>query len=301
MSNLIQSGPANKLLGTAGLGEQTVLLLAEHKPEHIIFTGRSLSRAEGLTAALQSKFPSVRSSFISLDLASLASVQAGAKAVLSLTTRLDILICNAGIMAVPPALTIDGYELQFGTNHLGHALLTKLLLPTMISTAKLPGTDIRVVFLSSEAFQGHPVGGIIFSDLKTTQDYKIMGRWARYGQSKLANILYASELARKYSDSGVTFLSIHPGVFNTGLIKDLPWPQRAFIWVGNAGRVKDEKVQGQGAWNTCWAATGPKSDVVNGSFYYPVGVKGKKWRDNENEVLAGNLWDWTEKELEKWY
>jgi NAD(P)-dependent dehydrogenase (short-subunit alcohol dehydrogenase family) len=203
-------------------------------------------------------------------------------------------------MGLPPALTADGYELQFGTNHVGHALLTKILLPTMLSTAKLPDTDVRVVFLSSKGFQGHPVGGIIFKDLKTTQDYRFMGRWARYGQSKLANILYASELARKYPESGITFLSIHPGVFNTGLIKHLPWAQRAFIWVGNAGQVKDEKVEGEGAWNTCWAATGKKEGVVNGGFYFPVGVKGEKWRENENEELAGELYEWTEKELEKW-
>lgn len=170
----------------------------------------------------------------------------------------------------------------------------------MLSTAKLPDTDVRVVFLSSEGFQGHPIGGIIFKDLKTTQDYKFMGRWARYGQSKLANILYASELARQYPDSGITFLSIHPGVFNTGLIKDLPWGQRAFIWVGNAGRVRDEKVEGEGAWNTCWAATGKKEGVVNGGFYMPVGIKANKKRDNENEKLAGELYEWTEKELSKW-
>lgn len=79
-------------------------------------------------------------------------------------------------MATPPGLTKDGYEIQFGTNHVGHALLIKLLLPTMIETAKLPGADVRVISLSSEGAAGHPSGGIIFKDLKTTQsNLRILG------------------------------------------------------------------------------------------------------------------------------
>jgi NAD(P)-dependent dehydrogenase (short-subunit alcohol dehydrogenase family) len=293
-------------LGTAGLGTQAILLFAAHSPAHIYFTGRSTSKANGVIADVKSKFPSVSITFIELDLTSLASVKAGAKMFLASNTRLDKLICNAGVMALPPGLTKDGYELQFGTNHISHALLVKLLLPTLTESAKLPGTDVRVVFLSSEGYGGHPIGGIIFKDLKTTQSFAVLGPWQRYGQSKLANVLYPAELARRYKDSRITFMSIHPGIFNTGLIKDLPLGQRMFVRVSTSvkGGPKEEAKGGQGAWNTCWAATGKKSsdgkDVVNGAFYYPVGKPIKLMRDGGNTELAGKLYEWTEKELAGW-
>lgn len=178
----------------------------------------------------------------------------------------------------------------------------KLLLPTLLSTAAEPNADVRAVFVASLAFSGHPLGGIIFKDLKTKQDNFLPGTgpWQRYGQSKLANILYAAEMARRYGDKGITAVSIHPGTFNTGLISSLGLANRAMIWITNVGNVKDEAKDGEGSWNSCWAATSAKDKITNGAFYVPVGVKGKKLRDNQNEKLAGELWEWTEKELEPW-
>ena len=276
--------------------------LAAHSPSQIFFTGRDQTRASALVDRLKTEHPDVPITFIEMDLASLSSVQAGAKKVLSLTKRLDILVLNAGIMALPPGLTKDGYELQFGTNHLGHALLTKLLLPLLLETAQRPDADVRIVSLSSLAFSGHPLGGIVFKDLKTKQDNILLGGpWQRYGQSKLANILFAAELARRYGDKGILSVSIHPGTYNTGLISGLGWANRALIWVSNAGNVRDEKREGEGTWNTCWVATGERKGIENGAFYVlPVGTKGKKLRENSNEKLAGELWEWTEKELEGW-
>ena len=242
-----------------------------------------------------------------MDLASLATVKAGVQTFLSTFSpggkpRLDILICNAGVMALPPGVTTDGYEIQFGTNHVGHALLVKLLLPTLLSTAALPNADVRVILVASLAFSGHPRGGIVFKDLKTKQDTFLLGTgaWQRYGQSKLANILYAAEMARRYGDKGITAVSIHPGTFNTGLITSLGLANRAMIWITNVGNIKDEAKEGEGSWNSCWAATSKREGIVNGGFYVPVGVKGKKLRENANEKLAGELWEWTEKELESW-
>jgi NAD(P)-dependent dehydrogenase (short-subunit alcohol dehydrogenase family) len=167
--------------------------------------------------------------FLETDHASLASVRSSAHTFLSAATRLDLLILNAGIMAVPPALTPDGYEVQFGVNHLSHALLVKLLLPTLRSTAQQPGSDVRVVAVASLAFSGHPSGGIRFDTLQTPQAWWLGGAWQRYGQAKLANILYAAELARRhpYAESKITFLSIHPGTFNTHLITSLGVVNRA--------------------------------------------------------------------------
>lgn len=250
------------------------------------------------------KRPSVNVTFLELDLASLSSVHSATNKFLATISRLDKLICNAGVCAVPAGLTKDGYENQFGTNHMGHALLVKLLLPTMIQTAKLPGTDVRVVFLSSDGAGAHPPGGIIFKDLKTPQSFTFAGPWLRYGQSKLANVLFAAELARKYKDSGLMFLSINPGVYKTEMVTNASFLNKAFIYGINFGRLQDPKKEGEGAWNTCWAATAKKTaqgmDIVNGEYYNPVGEPGKKTRDMGNDKLARELWEWTEKELENW-
>lgn len=111
-------------------------------------------------------------------------------------------------MAIAAGTTQDGYENQFGTNHVAHALLVKKLLPALQQTAKETG-DARIVFLTSLGFAIMPSGGIVFKDLKSPQSLLISGPWLRYGQSKLANIVYASELAKRYPD--VTTVAIHPG------------------------------------------------------------------------------------------
>lgn len=111
-------------------------------------------------------------------------------------------------MNVPPALTPEGYEVHFAVNHIAHALLIKLLLPTLLRTAETPNSDVRIVSLTSQAFSMHPGGGIVFKDLRTTQGSGLM-KSLRYGQSKLANILYAAELARRYG-STITAVCISP-------------------------------------------------------------------------------------------
>lgn len=106
---------------------------------------------------------------------------------------------------------------------------------------------MRIVSLSSEAARAHPIGGIVFRDLKTTQSknaFWLAASWQRYGQSKLANVLYASELARRYGEQGILAVSIHPGVFHTGLVENLSLASRVFVWVGTAGQVKDAKKGG---------------------------------------------------------
>ena len=196
-------------------------------------------------------------------------------------------------MALPPGLTKDGYEVQFGINHLGHALLIKLLLPTILQTAEDHDSDVRIIILTSVGFRGHPSGGITFKDLRTTQDTGVAAPWIRYGQSKLANILYAAELARRYPR--ITSLSVHPGVVKTGLVENLSLANRALIHITNIGRIKTVQ---EAALNQLWAATGDKAKIANGGFYEPVGVPSKKHdKQSKSEELAKQLWEWTEKEL----
>lgn len=210
----------------------------------------------------------------------------------SKSQRLDILICNAGIMAVPAAVTKDGYEIQFGTNHLGHALLIKHLLPVMLKTAELYG-DARIVSLTSLGYQVAPSGGIIFETLKTKQEFALFGRWSRYGQSKLANILYAGELAMRYPTISVA--AVHPGVIKTDLVNSLGFADRMLVAVTNIGNILTPE---QGVQNQLWAATVNKDLLQSGAYYEPVGQLGKPNKYSQDKNLAGELWSWTQKQLE---
>ncbi|KAI9855080.1 MAG: hypothetical protein M1813_000564 [Trichoglossum hirsutum] len=279
--------------GTAGIGRETIIALAKHRPEHIYFTGRDAERAAAVIDDIKTTTPAANLTFLRCDLASLSSVSQAARDFISKSQRLDTLICNAGIMFVPPGLTADGYEIQFGTNHLGHALLTKLLLPTLLrTTADQPNADVRVVSVSSTAHAAHPLGGIRFPDLKTPQDKGVFGDWTRYGQSKLANTLYAAELARRHPS--ITSVAVHPGIVRTSLIDNLSLRDKAMIYVGHMFKVVSPA---EGAWNQLWAATAPRDEVKSGTYYMPVGAKGMLLRDTGNGELAGRLWDWTQEEL----
>src|SRR5262249_20169093 len=131
--------------GTSGLGKESLLALAKHDPGHLYFTGRNEKSAGIVISEIQSIAPNVPTTFLKCDLADLSSLKPCAQKFLASESRLDILMCNAGIMAVPAGTTKDGYEIQFGTNHLGHAALIKLLLPTLLSTAEQPESDVRIV------------------------------------------------------------------------------------------------------------------------------------------------------------
>jgi NAD(P)-dependent dehydrogenase (short-subunit alcohol dehydrogenase family) len=137
--------------------------------------------------------PSASVSFLKLDLSSFESIHTAARKFAGESQRLDILMNNAGVMALDPGLSEEGYEIQFGINHVGHALLTKLLMPVLLKTAEGPNSDVRVLFLTSAGHMLAPSAGIIFKDLKTTQPtITSQASWGRYGQSKLA----------KYGESG---------------------------------------------------------------------------------------------------
>jgi NAD(P)-dependent dehydrogenase (short-subunit alcohol dehydrogenase family) len=203
-------------------------------------------------------------------------------------------MCNAGIMAQGPGLTKDGYEIQFGTNHLGHALLIRRLLPLLENTAR-EGGDARIIILTSQGFLLHPSGGIVFDDLRTMQECLFPGPWRRYGQSKLANLLYARELARRYP--GILSVAVHPGVVATDLVGSQGLLNKAVIYTTNFGKLLRPE---EGAHNQCWAATVARSGIENGMYYEPVGEKKGERLDKtaKDDVLAGKLWDWTEKALD---
>ncbi|ORX92059.1 dehydrogenase with different specificitie [Clohesyomyces aquaticus] len=285
---------SNKVLlitgGTAGLGTETILQLSKHNPARILFTGRNTTAAENVIKSIRATNTKAELKFIQCDFSSLQSVYSAAKGILDGNTRLDILICNAGIMAMPKGLTADGYEIQFGVNHLAHALLIKTLLPLLLSTSTLADADVRIV--STTSLGAGFASTISFDKLRTEHDMSILGPWRRYGESKLANILYVQQLAKRYPV--ITSTAVHPGVIYTGLVDGLSTGNRWFVYATTVGSSVTLE---EGAKNQVWAATGRKGDVVSGRFYEPVGKVGRVFKGVKVVGLAGRLWEWTEGEL----
>lgn len=283
----------NSVQGTNGLGRQAILDLIPHSPKHIYFTGRNAKAAKAVTVQMKAIAPSVGLTFIECDQSSLVSVHKAGKEFLSKSFRLDVLICCAGIMATPPALTKDGYEEHFGVNHLAHGLLTKLLLPVLEETVKNNG-EARIVFVTSAGYMYSFPGGIVFSQLKTTQDFGDMSKWTRYGQSKLANVLYAAEIARRYPN--ILSVSVHPGATKTDLINRLSPDDITLV---NQANEKIYEVY-EGAYGICWCATAEKNEVKNGEVYWPVHELGQHTKETKDLELAKQLWEWTQEQIKEY-
>ncbi|KXT17560.1 hypothetical protein AC579_6179 [Pseudocercospora musae] len=289
--------------GTAGLGSNAIKEFAKHSPDHIVFTGRNQKAADALIENVSKDYASVQLTFVKCDISSFESVREVAKTFKLRFDKLHILMLNAGIMAKPPGLSKDGYEIQFATNFLGQAFLMKLLMPMLESTAAEPDADVRIIQLSSIAYSTAPSKGIELATLKTDQEglggFNPLGlghRWARYGQSKLAQLLYAKELAKHHPS--ITSVAVHPGViYGTNLFEGLA------TWTGAAvnliSRVRGLRVPlEQGHWNQVWAATCPKDQLKNGAYYEPFcRLTEPSTKPANDDHLAKQLWEWTEKEL----
>jgi NAD(P)-dependent dehydrogenase (short-subunit alcohol dehydrogenase family) len=190
-------------------------------------------------------------------------------------------------MATPLATSSEGYEAQFATNYIGHALLTRSVLPILLETAKDPAADVRVISVSSIGHILAPNGGIILEHDKLMKQRP----FRLYGQAKLANILFAKELAKRYPQ--FTSVAVHPGTIMT----DLYGPQnKSNLIVGALMSYIAPFFFGDvefGPLNQLWATTVPKNEIMSGGYYMPVG-KSIYARD---ETLSGKLWDWTESEF----
>ena len=193
----------------SGIGFETARVLAEHGAT-VILACRDVAKGEAAAARIAGPGPVATAH---LDLGSLASVRAAASEIQDRHPRLDLLINNAGLMMPPYGRTADGFELQFGTNHLGHFALTGLLLDLL-----LPAAGSRVVTVSSNM---HRAGRMNFADLQSAQRYR---RVAAYGQSKLANLLFSYELQQRLAAAGTqtSALAAHPGTAITGLTRYFP-------------------------------------------------------------------------------
>jgi NAD(P)-dependent dehydrogenase (short-subunit alcohol dehydrogenase family) len=237
----------------SGIGFETARVLAEHGAT-VVLACRDTAKGEAAAARIAGPGPV---SVQHLDLGSLASVRAAASEIHTRHQRLDLLINNAGLMMPPHGTTTDGFELQFGTNHLGHFALTGLLLDLL-----LPVAGSRVVTVSSNM---HRAGRMNFADLQSTQRYR---RVAAYGQSKLANLLFSYELQRRLAAAGApaSALAAHPGTALTGLTRYFPPAvDRAYHAMGQP-IVQNAQL---GALPTLRAATDPAAR--GGDYYGPDG------------------------------
>ena len=274
--------------GNIGLGKQCILEYARHNPAQLWLAARSTTKAQAAIDEIQKQLPTPAPiKILELDLSSLASVRTAAKKFLQEAPRLDILMLNAGIMAAPPGTTADGFELQFGTNYLGHALLAKLLLPVLETTAKIPDSSVRILSLTSYGHNMAPASGIDFDSLTTPAD--AMGPYIRYGQSKLAQILWTKHVAKLYPQ--FTFVAIHPGVVRTNLMNNATGSNCAVRVIGKVANYVVTSVE-RGARNQLWASVA--LGVKSGMYYEPVGIGGLEAEIAKDEGLAERLWGWTE-------
>ncbi|WP_373491511.1 SDR family NAD(P)-dependent oxidoreductase [Parasphingorhabdus sp.] len=248
--------------GASGLGEETARAMAA-KGAHIIIPVRDMAKGEAAVAAIKTSVPDADIELMECDLGKMASIQFFAEAFLVQHGQFDLLINNAGVMASPHMTTGDGLELQFGTNHIGHFLLTNLLLPALLKAAKAGG-DARIVNLSS---RGHHGDTVHFDDPHfETRDYD---KWLAYGQAKTANIMFSVGLEKRLAGKGVHALAVHPGGIQTNLGRHLSDDDRAVLMKRieeRSGGSFTFKTVEQGAATTCYAATAVELEGKGGVY-----------------------------------
>lgn len=280
---------------TGGLGFHSALELAR-KGSNLILAARSLERAREVASKIHSAAPGVAIDVVPLDLAELTSVRGACDLIQRDHKRIDVLINNAGVMATPERLTADGYELQMGTNHIGHFAFTARLWPL------LQESKTRVVTVSSLLHtSAKRVDPRVFDHSGDPRRYR---RWRAYGESKLANLLFSQELNRRTSaaDSGVVSVAAHPGFASTQLQSSGPTlggRSAMTVGLGALTRVFAQPAHA-GAWPILMAATTPL--LAGGSYVGPSGLRQTRGAPRlvgmssaaKSEVGASELWAATE-------
>ena len=243
--------------GSSGLGAETARALASRGAK-VVMTARNMAKGEEVARGIRSATGNTDVEVEELELGSLASIRAFADRFLARHDALQILVNNAGVMACPQGRTADGFEQQFGTNHLGHFLLTCLVAPAL-----LKGAPARVVSLSSRAHQMSPV---VFDDVNFED--RPYHKWLSYGQSKTANVLFAVELERRLGSRGVHACAVHPGVIQTELSRYMgeeDWELIRSRAVAREGELRTKSVEA-GAATSVYAATAPELEGRGGLY-----------------------------------
>lgn len=261
----------------SGIGYETMRVLAL-RGAHVIGMARTLEKAQTACDSVEGQTTPVF-----CDLADFESIVACTDEIRAMDTPIDMLICNAGIMALPELEQVNGIEKQFVVNHLGHFIFTNRLLDQVKAAPQG-----RVVVLSSRAHSRAPEAGIDFDNLSGQRGY---GPWTAYGQSKLANALFSRELARRLSDTNATCNSLHPGVILTNIVRNLPG------YMLTAARLAGwifMKTIPQGAATSCYVATHPGLVGVSGYYFADCNPLTPDSPHMEDDALAAKLWQVSE-------
>src|SRR5262245_31948407 len=239
--------------GSSGLGQETARVLAAQGAE-VILTARDVPKGEAVAEGIRSSTGNQRVEVEELELGSLKQIRAFADRFLARHPRLHILVNNAGVMACPPAKTADGFELQFGSNHVGHFLTTCLLAPALLRAA-----PSRVVSVSS---RGHHMSPVVFDDIQFER--RPYDKWLAYGQAKTANVLFAVGLERRLGARGVHANALHPGGILTELARHLQPEDFQFLQTRNRG-MKFKSVEA-GSATSVLVATAPELEGRGGLY-----------------------------------
>lgn len=263
----------------SGLGLETMRVLSM-RGARVTAAARTYDKAAQAAASV-----GANAAPVACDLSEPASVRAAIDTMISSGTKLDAIICNAGIMALPKLEQSHGYELQFFTNHIGHFILVTGLLERLADNG-------RVVMLSSSAHMRAPREGIQFDNLSGEKSYN---PWTAYGQSKLANLLFAKALAKRLSGTGKVANALHPGVINTGLMRYMNIPGGAAGQMGlGVASALFFKTVAQGAATQCYVAAHPRTASISGEYFADCNIATPR-ADANDAALAEKLWQESER------
>jgi len=273
--------------GNTGLGFQTAKSLLQHNAK-VYIGARNQAKAEEAIKNLKD-LTGKEALFLKLDLGDLKAVKAAAEDFLIKEPELHILFNNGGVM-VPPIelLTADGYDLQFGTNVVGPFYFTKLLLPTLLSTAK-NSTDGHARILAT-ASSAHLFTTLNFNTFKDGPARKTAGPDALYAQSKVGNIVVAKELARRYGDQGIVSTSLNPGNIRTDMLRYMTGPKKIFL------NMISFDVE-HGSLTQLWAGTSPEGKDLNGKYLIPFARIGTSSAHTQDPQMGKELWAWLEEQV----
>ncbi|KAG0645867.1 Translocon at the inner envelope membrane of chloroplasts 32 [Hyphodiscus hymeniophilus] len=283
---IVITGPSS-----GGLGAQTALCLSQAKPAEILLLGRDESKTSSVTEEIKSISPQTLVKFVHIDLASYSSIRAAVATIDKSVPEIDILINNAGIMAVTDyTLTPEGIESQFGSNHIGHFLFTNLLMDKILAAGK----GARIINLTSI---GHQMSDVRFDDYNF-ENGKTYDPWLAYGQSKTANILFSVALAEKLGPKGILSFAAEPGTIYTNLGRNVPpetWPAVLEMAANKGYDFKlPYKNLNQGAATTLIAALDPSLEAHSGSYLHDSVIDNTPEYAHDSK-LAERLWALSEK------
>ena len=260
----------------SGIGFETAKSLAEQGAQ-VVMACRDASRAEAALQDLKQAVPQAQVQLMNLDLSSFDSIHNFAESFQAQYKQLDVLVNNAGLFPMSEQKTAEGFEMQFGVNHLGHFLLTHLLLPELKASG-----SARVVNVASMI---HQMGKIDFNSFQGEKPYKAL---TAYGQSKLANVLFSRELAKRYGSDGISSFSLHPGGVGTN-IAGRGILRKSFYRIFG-GHMTPKR----GAQTSIYLSTEPGIEAHSGSYFGQSSNKKESSKRGQDMAVAKRLWDTSE-------